>query len=64
MAWHAVSLQLLPRDYGMEFPAFLTYRGGVDKKLPDLMRPLFDKGVRPEALSNTLLEVSDLQIGN
>ena len=36
----------LPHGYGEQFPAFLTYRAGVDLQLVDLMRPLCDKGVR------------------
>ena len=56
-AWDSRSLPYLPFDYGAEFPAFLTRRGGVDMLLIDLMRPLFDKGVRPEALSKTMLEL-------
>jgi hypothetical protein len=57
MAWHPRSLRLLPYGLGGRFPAFLTHRAAVDKSLIDLMRPLFDKGVRPEAFSSTLLEL-------
>lgn len=46
MAWDMRIRDLFPFGYGMEFPAFLTYRGGVDYQLIDLMRPLFNKGVR------------------
>jgi hypothetical protein len=46
MAWDALSLPHLPFGYGSEFPAFLTHRSGVDMKVVDLMRSLFDKGVR------------------
>ncbi|KAK3271924.1 hypothetical protein CYMTET_19751 [Cymbomonas tetramitiformis] len=57
MAWNSASLAQLPFGYGDQFPAFFTWRGGVDKQIVDLMRPLFDKGLRPEALSSTLLEL-------
>ncbi|KAK3279881.1 hypothetical protein CYMTET_12253 [Cymbomonas tetramitiformis] len=57
MAWNSASLPQLPFGYGDQFPAFFTWRGGVDKQIVDLMRPLFDKGLRPEALSSTLLEL-------
>ena len=57
MAYDARSRELLPFGYGDEFPAFLTKRGGVDLALIDMMRPLFDKGLRPEAFSRTLLEL-------
>jgi len=57
MAWNKRVLPLYANGLGDEFPAFLTWRAGVDKLLLDLMRPLYDKGLRPEALSDTLLEL-------
>ena len=57
LGYDARSRDKLPHGYGDNFPAFLTHRGGVDMLLVDLMRPLFDKGLRPEALSATLLEL-------
>ena len=48
---------MMPYGFGEEFPAFLTYQAGVDKVLIDLMRPAFDKGMRPEAFSMLLLEL-------
>ena len=39
------STPYLPHGYGDEFPAWLTYRGGLDYSVIDLMRPLLDKGV-------------------
>ena len=56
MGWNAASNNLLPCGKGDEFPAFLTWRAAVDKGLIDLMRPLFDFGVRPEQFSNLILE--------
>ena len=56
MGWNAASNNLLPYSKGDEFPAFLTWRAAVDKGLIDLMRPLFDFGVRPEQFSNLILE--------
>jgi hypothetical protein len=40
------SVPHLPFGFGALFPAFLTYRGGLHFTVIDLMRPLFDKGVR------------------
>lgn len=57
MGWDARSRARLPFGYGEEFPAFLTHRGGIDTEVIDLMRPLYDKGLRPEALSATILEL-------
>jgi hypothetical protein len=57
MGWDAESLPLTALGAGDEFPAILTWRAGIDKELLDLMRPLFDKGVRPEAFSDTILEL-------
>jgi hypothetical protein len=36
------SVPHLPFGFGALFPAFLTYRGGLDFAVIDLMRPLFD----------------------
>ena len=47
----------LPYGYGDEYPAFHTDKGAVDLLIIDLMRPLFNKGVRPAALSDILLEL-------
>jgi hypothetical protein len=47
----------LPYGYGDEYPAFHTVKGAVDLLIIDLMRPLFNKGVRPAALSDILLEL-------
>ena len=52
MAW---SLELLSFGRGGKFPAFLTWRAGVDKLALRMMRPLFDAGVRPERYSRLLL---------
>jgi len=48
MGYDARSLQRLPQGKGADFPAFLTHKGAVDMLLVDLMRPFYDKGVRPE----------------
>ena len=57
MGWERTTLPLLPYGYSNFFPALLTHRSGFDLKLVDMMRPLFDKGVRPEGLSKMLLEL-------
>ena len=57
MGYNPKSVSLLPFGHGDSFPAFFTHRSGVDKKIIDLMRPLFNAGVRPEQLSNILLEL-------
>lgn len=57
MGYNSASRTLLPHGLGMFFPAFFTYRGAVDNSVIDLMRPLFDKGVRPESFSSTMLEL-------
>lgn len=45
MGWNQLSLQHLPFGLGMQFPAFLTHRSGVDMHLIDMMRVFFNKGV-------------------
>jgi hypothetical protein len=57
MAWNTDVLPIYPDGKGDEFPAFLTWRSGVDMVLIDLMRPLSDKGLRPEVMADTLLEL-------
>ncbi|KAL7493375.1 hypothetical protein ACHAWT_002406, partial [Skeletonema menzelii] len=57
MGWDQRILPLFPDGIGKEFPAFLTKKAGVDLSLIDLMRPLINKGIRPEAFSELLLEL-------
>jgi hypothetical protein len=57
MGWDPKSLPLTAHGCGDEFPAFLTWKAGLDKTLIDMMRPEFDKGTRPEAFSSMLLEL-------
>ncbi|KAL7535665.1 hypothetical protein ACHAXR_006652, partial [Thalassiosira sp. AJA248-18] len=57
MGWDRRILPLFADGRGKEFPAFLTKRAGLDNSLIDLMRPLFDNGVRPKSLSGILLEL-------
>ena len=48
MGWDPKSVERLPNGHGELFPAFLTWRGALDKRVIDLMRPLFAAGLRPE----------------
>ena len=57
MAYDMASIAYQPYGNALEFPAFLTHCSGVDFSVLDLMVPLFDKGVRPESLSDTMLEL-------
>ena len=57
MGWDKRILPLFENGRGALFPAFLTWRAGVDKSVIDFMRPLYDAGVRPERLSDLLLEL-------
>ena len=57
MGYDARARETLPFGYGDEFPAYLSHRAALDMQLIDLMRPLFNKGVRPEAFSDLLLEM-------
>ena len=47
MPWDARVLPLMKAGRGAHFPAHLTARGGVDKTVLDLMRIVFNSGVRP-----------------
>ena len=57
MPWNATSLEALSLGRGGAFPAFLTARGGVSKRIVDLMRPLFNAGVKPESFARLILEL-------
>jgi hypothetical protein len=57
MGYDPCSRVHLPHGYGDEYPAFHTYKGALDLLIIDLMRPLFNKGVCPVALSDILLEL-------
>ena len=57
MAWNMYVLSLYSYNYGCKFPAWLSWRGGVDKHVLRLMRSLFDGRFRPKAYSMLLLEL-------
>ena len=57
MGWNSEVLKNMPFYIIQTFPAFLTHRAGVDKKLLDWFRPLVNCGVRPEQISRILLEM-------
>ena len=61
MAWDMSIGDLFPFGYGDEFPAFLTYRGGADYLLVDLLRPLFNKRVRSSVVIFDALAVYFIQ---
>ena len=61
MAWNMNVLPLYPYDRGSKFPAWLSWRAGVDKVLLRQMRPLFDGGFRPGAYLRLLLELHSLR---
>ena len=57
MAFHPKCLPLYPYGRGDKFPAFLTWRAAVAKPIIDLMRPLFNCGVKPNRFANLLKEL-------
>ena len=57
MGYNSVSRTKLPYGLGRFFPAFFTFRAGVDNSVISLMRALFGKGVRPESFAETILEM-------
>jgi len=44
-------------DMAQNFPAYLMYKAAVDNDVIDLIRPLVNKGIRPESISKLLLEL-------
>lgn len=57
MGWHSTVLANLPFEWSEKFPALLTHRSGVDKKLLEWFRPLINFGVRAEQISRLILEL-------
>jgi len=57
MAYDEGSRPLLPYGHGDQFPALLSHRAALDKSAMDMMRPCFDKGLKPASFSNLLLEL-------
>jgi hypothetical protein len=56
MGYDAISLTYMARGRGDHFPAFLTHKAGVDKKIVDTMRPNSVAGVRSGTYAKMLLE--------
>jgi hypothetical protein len=56
MGYDARSTCRLPYGWGNEVPCFFTHKSAVDHEIIDDIRPMFDKGVRPEGYSDILLE--------
>ena len=57
MGCNESTISMLPSGLGMHFPAFLTHKNGVDISLIDLMRPLFDSGLRVLSFQKMLKEL-------
>jgi hypothetical protein len=51
------SMKRLPRQLSLTFPAMLTHKLGIDKMHIDLMRPLFDAGIKPNKYCDTVTEL-------
>ena len=51
------SLKALPNNLYLNFPAILTQRIGIDKVLVDLMRSLFDGGIKPHRFRQMINEL-------
>jgi hypothetical protein len=61
MGYHDECLKNLPDEMLYKFPAVLTHRAGVDIDVARLIRPLLDKGTRPDGISKMLLELHALR---
>ena len=57
MGWNNTSVALMPNGLGLEFPAFLTHRAGLDSDIIDMLRPMMNKSYRSEGISDLLLEL-------
>ena len=61
MGWNAGTLPFIHRGLGDEFPAVLTHKSGLAKEWVSMLRPLFDGGMRSEAIANLILEQHSLE---
>ena len=64
MGYHEEVLRRLPDDLKYKFPAFLTHRTGLHMNIVRSLRPLLDKGLRPEGVSEWLLELHSLKFAD
>jgi hypothetical protein len=61
MATHKECLKRYPQELLYKFPAVLTHRAGLHVTLAESLRPLMDKGLRPEPISDWLLEMHSVK---
>ena len=64
MGSHSEVLKYLPKDMCYKFPAVLSHRAGLDCSLARSLRPLMDKGLRADGISDWLLELHSLNYTN
>ena len=61
MGWNEHTLPLIYAGKGEEFPAVLTHTSGLCKDLVALLRPLYNFGMRSDAISKMILESHSLE---
>ena len=64
MAWDSRIMHLYKHGRGEEFPAFLTWRAGLDKTVLRMLPPLQDGGFRADRTSKLLCELHSLEYDN
>jgi hypothetical protein len=57
MVWDSNSLPLISFGHGPPFPAYLTFKSGIDKSLLDLLCALTSRGIQPETFSEILTKM-------
>jgi hypothetical protein len=57
MGYNERAVQSLPRQKGLQFPAMMTHKLAIDKSLVDMMRALFDGGIRPNRFCKMVTEM-------
>jgi hypothetical protein len=55
--YNPTSLKHLPQFLMLRFPAFFTHKIGIDLRVIDLMRPLFELGVKPSSFRDMIKEL-------
>jgi hypothetical protein len=61
MATNQECLKRYPQGMLYRFPAVLTRRAGMHMNIAESLRPLLDKGLRPDSISDLLLELHSLR---
>ena len=61
MGWDSRSLPHMAYGRGERFPAHLSHRSGIDKKMMHLLRALLNRGIRPGTFADIITELHSIE---